>query len=103
MSGRGVELRLDVGVELDAEAAELDEATSQLWQELLELDVEAVERLAGEAPPPGTRAAEATLLGRSWWALAVRQSGRLRVVEAPGYDDLLVNHHELVMNSAENL
>jgi len=38
MSGRGVELRLDVGVELDAEAAELDEATSQLWQELLELD-----------------------------------------------------------------
>ena len=63
MSGLGVELRLDVGVEPDADAAELDQAASQLRQELLGLDVDAVERLRGEAPPPGTRAAEATLLG----------------------------------------
>jgi hypothetical protein len=63
MSGHGVELRLDVGVEPDADAAELDEATSQLRQELLGLDVDSVERLPGEAPPPGTRAAEVALLG----------------------------------------
>jgi hypothetical protein len=63
MSGLGVELRLDVGVEPDADAGELDQAASQLRQELLGLDVDAVERLRGEAPPPGTRAAEATLLG----------------------------------------
>jgi hypothetical protein len=63
MSGLGVELRLDVGVEPDADAAELDQAASQLRQELLGLDVDAVERLRGQAPPPGTRAAEATLLG----------------------------------------
>jgi hypothetical protein len=63
MSGLGVELRLDVGVEADADAAELDQAASQLREELLGLDVDAVERLRGEAPPPGTRAAEATLLG----------------------------------------
>jgi hypothetical protein len=63
MSGLGVELRLEVGVEPDADAAELDQAASRLRQELLGLDVDAVERLRGEAPPPGTRAAEATLLG----------------------------------------
>src|SRR5450755_3298407 len=63
MSGLGVEMRLDVGVEPDADAAELDQAASQLRQVLLGLDVDAVERLRGEAPPPGTRAAEATLLG----------------------------------------
>jgi hypothetical protein len=63
MSGLGVELRLDVGVEPDADAAELDQAASQLRQELLGLDVDAVERLRGEAPPQGTRAGEATLLG----------------------------------------
>ncbi len=63
MSGLGVELRLNVGVEPDADAAELDEATAQLREELLELDVDAVDRPAGEPPPPGTRAAEAVLLG----------------------------------------
>src|SRR5829696_339227 len=63
MSGHGVELRLEVGVEPDADAAELDEATSQLRQELLGLDVDSVERLPGEAAPPGARAAEVALLG----------------------------------------
>ena len=56
-------MRVDVGVEADAEAAELDQATAQLREELLELDVDAVDRPAGEPPPPGTRAAESVLLG----------------------------------------
>jgi hypothetical protein len=59
----GVELRLDVGVEPDADAEELSEATSQLREELLGLNVDAVDRLPGESPPPGTRAAEAALVG----------------------------------------
>jgi membrane-associated two-gene conflict system component 1 (EACC1) len=63
MLGPGVELRLEVGVEPDADVAELDEAAVQLRRELLELDVDAVRRLPGEAPPPGTRAAEGALLG----------------------------------------
>lgn len=63
MSGLGAELRLEVGIEPDADAAELDHAATQLREELLGLDVDAVQRLAAEAPPPGTRAAEATLLG----------------------------------------
>jgi hypothetical protein len=63
MSGLGVELRLEVGVPPDADTAELDEAASQLRQELLQLAVDAVERLPGGPPPSGTRAAEATLLG----------------------------------------
>jgi hypothetical protein len=63
MSESAIELRLEVGVEPDADAAELDEAAAQLRRELLGLNVDAVKRLPGEAPPPGTRAAEATLLG----------------------------------------
>lgn len=63
MSGLRFELRLDVAVETDADAAELDDAASQLQRELLELDVAAVERVPGERPPPGTRSGEATLLG----------------------------------------
>jgi hypothetical protein len=63
MSDSEIELRLEVGVEPDADAVELDDAAAQLRRELLELDVDTVKRLPGEAPPPGTRAAEATLLG----------------------------------------
>jgi hypothetical protein len=63
VSGLGAELRLEVGIEPDADAAELDQAASQLREELLGLDVDAVTRLHAEAPPPGTRAAEATMLG----------------------------------------
>jgi hypothetical protein len=56
-------LQIEVGVEPDADAAELDEATLQLRRELLELDVEDVERPVGEPPPPGTRAVEAAIVG----------------------------------------
>ena len=58
-----LKLRIDVGVEPDADAAELDEATMQLRSELLELDVEDVERPTAGPPPPGARAAEVALLG----------------------------------------
>lgn len=57
------ELRLDVVIDPDAEAAELDAETGRLQEELLGLDVDAVDRAPGEPPPPGTRAAEVALLG----------------------------------------
>ena len=63
MEGDRLKLRIDVGVEPDADAAELDEATLQLRRELLELDVEAVDRPVAGPPPSGTRAVEAALLG----------------------------------------
>jgi hypothetical protein len=56
-------LEISVALEPDADAAELDQATAQLREELLALDVDAVERPPGEPPPPGTRAVEAALLG----------------------------------------
>ena len=66
MSNQVMELQLNVGLDSDAEAWELEEATSQLRQELLSLDVDSVDRPAGKQPPPGARAAEipelATLL-----------------------------------------
>ena len=63
MDGERLKLQIDVGVEPDADATELDEATLQLRRELLELDVETVERPTGRTPPPGTRAVEAAVLG----------------------------------------
>jgi hypothetical protein len=63
--GRDTPGRLEVSVALepDAGAEELDNATCALRDELLDLDVDAVDRTrAAEPPPAGTRAAEATML-----------------------------------------
>lgn len=55
-------IRIDLGVSPDADAAELDAATLQLRADLLELDIESVERPT-TLPPPGARSAEVALLG----------------------------------------
>ena len=54
---------MDLGLDPDADAAELDEEARQLERELLELDVEDVARLAEGPPPPGARAVEAAVVG----------------------------------------
>jgi hypothetical protein len=57
---------IDLLVSLDPEGAddeELDELTSQLRRELLELDVQSVERPSRGSPPPGTRGAGALAIG----------------------------------------
>jgi hypothetical protein len=56
-----LELQLDLDDQADAE--ELDALTSGLRRQLLQLDVESVERAEGPPPPPGARAAEAISLG----------------------------------------
>jgi hypothetical protein len=58
-----VQLRVDVGLAPDADAAEFDEATRQLRSELLELDVTDVALLAEGPPPPGARALDAAVVG----------------------------------------
>jgi hypothetical protein len=63
MSEPAVGLRLEIGIEPDAEAAEIEEAASQLRHELLELDVEAIGVPAGEPAPPGSRGIDAGVLG----------------------------------------
>jgi Effector Associated Constant Component 1 len=63
MSEPGVGLRLEIGIEPDADAAEIEQAASQLRDELLELDVEAVGVPAGEPAPPGSRGLDAGALG----------------------------------------
>jgi hypothetical protein len=63
MTDGGLKLRIDVGLEPDADAGELDAATLQLRRELLELDVEDVERPSAGPAPEGARAVEAALLG----------------------------------------
>jgi hypothetical protein len=63
MSDPGIGLRLEIGIEPDAEAAEIEEAASQLRDELLELDVDAVRVPAGEPAPPGSRGIDPGALG----------------------------------------
>lgn len=58
-----VGLRLDIVLEPDADDAELELAAAQLRQELLELDVDAVERPPGDPAPPGARGIEVGVLG----------------------------------------
>jgi hypothetical protein len=54
-------LLVDGGV--DADARELDELTQRLRQRLLETDVRSVESMQAAAPPPGTRAVDAMVIG----------------------------------------
>jgi hypothetical protein len=56
-----VGIRLASGKGADAEA--VAEATRQLRRELLELDVDSVESLRSEDPPPGSRAVDVSALG----------------------------------------
>jgi Effector Associated Constant Component 1 len=58
-----VKVRVELGLEPDSDAGELDEATLQLRRELLELDVLDVKRPSEGPAPPGTRAVDATVLG----------------------------------------
>src|SRR3954464_15994430 len=56
-------LGIELAVEGDMPAEESDELTGNLRQELLELDVDAVDRRRAEAPPPGARDAASAELG----------------------------------------
>jgi hypothetical protein len=58
-----LELRVDLSLEPDADAVELDDAALALREELLDLDVDAVERPASGPPPEGAKAVEAMILG----------------------------------------
>lgn len=62
MAERASQLRLEVDDD-DADPEELADLTARLRSELLELDVEAVERPPGALPPPGSRAAELVAVG----------------------------------------
>jgi hypothetical protein len=63
MDGGAAQLEVQLAIEGDAPAEELDQLTLALRQELLGLDVDAVDRPRAEEPPPGARAAEALGLG----------------------------------------
>ncbi|MBV8942982.1 MAG: hypothetical protein JO240_14735 [Solirubrobacterales bacterium] len=63
MAQAPVQIRINVGLEIDADAEELNEATLHLRRELLELEIHDVERPSAGSPPAGARAAEAALLG----------------------------------------
>ena len=66
----GALLQIQIGEAQDADADELDDATGRLREELLELDVEAVERPAAGPAPPGSRGLEIAALGTLLVSLA---------------------------------
>jgi Effector Associated Constant Component 1 len=55
MGGTFPGLRIEISGDLDTDADELDQSLLSLRDELLELDVDAVDRLAGSAVPPGAK------------------------------------------------
>ena len=57
------EVRLDLALAADAAADEVEEATARLRRELLELEIERVERVSEGEAPAGTRAFEILALG----------------------------------------
>lgn len=65
-----LELRVDLELDPEADALELEDSTLDLREELLELDVESVERPASGPPPEGAKSAEvvlgATLIVAAW-------------------------------------
>lgn len=62
MRGHPAKLEVQFGIDGDAPADELDEVTSALREQLLQLEVDSVERPRVDAPP-GARAGEAAALG----------------------------------------
>jgi hypothetical protein len=56
-----VELHLDAGE--DADALEIDQLTTKLRRELIQLDVDSVERPAEGEAPPGSKGADVVALG----------------------------------------
>jgi hypothetical protein len=58
-----VQLRVDLNVGSDADAADLEQDTLQLREELLQLDVSDVQRPPGDAAPEGAKGIDVGLLG----------------------------------------
>jgi len=58
-----VEIRVDLGLDSEADALELEDAALNLREELLGLDVDAVERPVSGPAPEGAKAIETTLAG----------------------------------------
>jgi hypothetical protein len=56
-------LQLDLALGEDADAEELDAATTDLLRELRELDVDSADRAQGGRPPAGARAIDVAILG----------------------------------------
>lgn len=63
MSEPMLELRVEVGLAADADTTELDEAARGLRSELLELDVQGVERMTDGTPPDGARGLDIAIGG----------------------------------------
>lgn len=76
---RGV-LKLEIEAEPDADAEELGELTAHLHEELLELDVDAVELAREGEPPPGAKAVDVLGLGTLLVTLAKSAGGLTSVV-----------------------
>jgi hypothetical protein len=55
MGGTFPWLRIEISGDLDTDADELDQSLLRLRDELLELDVDAVDRIAGSTAPPGAK------------------------------------------------
>ncbi len=80
LNRQSAELELSVDLDPDADEDELDRLARSLRAELLELDVDAVERVAAGPAPDGARAVEAIALGSLVVRLARTSEGLASLV-----------------------
>ncbi|MCA1647196.1 MAG: hypothetical protein LC797_17635 [Chloroflexi bacterium] len=79
MDDESLKLALQLDAGSDSDAQELDQLTSGLRRQLLELDVQSVDRVQTGAAPAGTRAVEMLALGGLLVTLA-KSPGMLKAV-----------------------
>jgi hypothetical protein len=62
-SGDALAVRVEIASAADADEARLEELTASLRRELIDLDVEAVDRAEDDSAPPGAKVGEVLALG----------------------------------------
>jgi hypothetical protein len=62
-TGEALAVRVEIASETDVDAARLEELTASLRRELIELDVQAVDRIEDDSAPPGAKVGEVLALG----------------------------------------
>ena len=81
MSDQQATVHLEVGVESGSDPQELAELTARLQRQLLQLDVDAVERPSAGPPPEGAKGADIVALGTLFVTLAKSVGGLAAVTK----------------------
>jgi hypothetical protein len=81
-TGEALAVRVEIASETDVDAARLEELTASLRRELIELDVQAVDRIEDDSAPTGAKVGEVLALGALMVKVAKSAASVAAVVRA---------------------